>query len=384
MTMPYLTPSPTNSSQSSCTSDRDIEETASSSSYSSIFYSDDNGDPHHISLTFLPPVVSFAPNSPRNDPPLPLNLPNPIPDSFALDMFKKLFHDLSFPEIISATSVDSRCSIQFNLQDSDSKKYEAHIYPHNPSPASSQRRVHQLLDRIRMLDECESSHTPKGILQFRYPTYAVVVFNETPALTIQHFFQRALDQVPMGLVFHLAGKILNALNELHRENIVHGNISPECIHLRLNDQNVEIVFTHLHHLLEDYIFNSEEFGIVGGLCKQKNMQHKYSSVEVQKGNNPGRKDDFQAWIYVVLFMIKGSLGWEQESDEDSMIEMKLDTSSEGAFSGVPVVFKDLFQEIRSSTRSWHICCDCIRQRLVRAAEEYGSSDEWDWQVFNTV
>ena len=107
------------------------------------------------------------------------------------------------------------------------------------------------------------------------------------------------------------------------------------------------MFTYLPHLFEEefFFFITDEFGIERNLCKQKSMQHKYSSVEVQAGDCPGMKDDLQAWIYVVLFMIKGSLGWEQESDEDSMIEMKLDSSSKEAFSDVPVVFEDLFQEI---------------------------------------
>ena len=91
-----------------------------------------------------------------------------------------------------------------------------------------------------MLDECELSHTPEGTLQVRYPTYAVVAFKGTPVPTNLHFFQNALqiDQVPMGLVFHLAVKILDALNELLREDIVHGNISPECIYLRRDERNV--------------------------------------------------------------------------------------------------------------------------------------------------
>lgn len=48
----------------------------------------------------------------------------------------------------------------------------------------------------------------------------------------------------------------------------------------------------------------------------------YISLNVHNLHQPSRRDDVESTLYIMIYMLFGSLDWEDEKDEDKIIEMK--------------------------------------------------------------
>ena len=101
-------------------------------------------------------------------------------------------------------------------------------------------------------------------------------------------------------------KLLYCIESVHNSGIIHRDIKPSNFLLNLNYNDIIMID---FGLAKQYINKS-------GLHRNNNIHSSitgtvmYISLNVHNGNEPSRRDDLISMIYVIIYLLKGSLPWQ--------------------------------------------------------------------------
>jgi serine/threonine protein kinase len=172
-----------------------------------------------------------------------------------------------------------------------------------------------------------------------------------------------------GTVCHIGIEILNRLELLHDNDILHNDIKPSNLAWgRYSNgliENKETIYLTDFGLSRRYAFNIESLDNCAKNNHNNNKYHYYNEKEnlfqgtplymgeqVLNGYRPSRKSDLESFIYSLLYMLHGEPIWAEEirNKKKSFKEIKKIRKNEEIdqlFKDFPYQFKHLYLEIKN-------------------------------------
>ncbi len=181
--------------------------------------------------------------------------------------------------------------------------------------------------------------------------YMVIDLYDKTLQTVSYEYKKA---VPVALVRAYALQMMQILSAVHEKGFVHRDIKPENFMIKCagNDTLYLIDFG----LARTYI-DSETKAHRANRIRTANADGKisvtgtsrYISPNVHEGNEPSRRDDLISAMYVISYLLKGSLPWKTSGSNESeaLVEMKKKILPEELFLGLPNSYVDIFKYLSS-------------------------------------
>ena len=181
--------------------------------------------------------------------------------------------------------------------------------------------------------------------------YMVIDLYDKTLQTVSYEYKKA---VPVALVRAYALQMMQILSAVHEKGFVHRDIKPENFMIKCagNDTLYLIDFG----LARTYI-DSETKAHRANRIRTANADGKisvtgtsrYISPNVHEGNEPSRRDDLISAMYVISYLLKGSLPWKTSGSNESeaLSEMKKKILPEELFLGLPNSYVDIFKYLSS-------------------------------------
>jgi casein kinase 1, epsilon len=180
--------------------------------------------------------------------------------------------------------------------------------------------------------------------------YMVIDLYDKTLQTVSYDYKKA---VPVALVRAYALQMMQILSAIHEKGFVHRDIKPENFMIKCGDQTLYLIDfglartyidseTKMHRKNRIRAANADGKISVTGTSR-------YISPNVHEGNEPSRRDDLISAMYVISYLLKGSLPWKTSGSNDSeaLIEMKKKILPEELFLGLPNSYVDIFKYLSS-------------------------------------
>jgi casein kinase 1 epsilon len=169
--------------------------------------------------------------------------------------------------------------------------------------------------------------------------------------TLQTISYEHKKAVPLPLVRAYASQIVHILSAVHEKGFVHRDIKPENFMTKCSDSNLYLIDfglartyidseTKMHRVNKMRIADAEGKISVTGTSR-------YISANVHDGNEPSRRDDLISAMYVISYLLKGSLPWKTSGSNEALAEMKKNIQPEELFIGLPTSYVDTFKYLSS-------------------------------------
>ncbi|CAK85816.1 unnamed protein product (macronuclear) [Paramecium tetraurelia] len=200
---------------------------------------------------------------------------------------------------------------------------------------SSLLREAEILKRLQHLQ-----HIPK--------LYWAGKEQDSHVLVIQHLgrdlthYMKTFRKFSLKCVLNVAEQMINILESLHKNKVLHRDIKPENVLVGKDDDENSL-----------YIV---DFGI-SKFFKDENESHisfrekqpfigttRYASINAHKGYSLSRRDDMESLGYMLIFLLKGQLPWQniQFTSEENKIkqvgQMKMKMEVSELCKGLPIEF----------------------------------------------
>lgn len=193
------------------------------------------------------------------------------------------------------------------------------------------------------------SGTP-GIPTLRYygipdhNRYMVIDLYDKTLQTISYEHKKA---VPVPLVRKYASQIVHILSAVHEKGFVHRDIKPENFMTKCADGNLYLIDfglarTYIDSETKMHRANKIRAANVDGKISVTGTS-RYISPNVHDGNEPSRRDDLISAMYVISYLLKGSLPWKTSGSNEALAEMKKNVQPEELFLGLPASYIDIFK-----------------------------------------
>ena len=178
--------------------------------------------------------------------------------------------------------------------------------------------------------------------------YMVIDLFDKTLQTVSYEHKKA---VPIALVRAYALQIMQILSAVHEKGFVHRDIKPENFMIK-RDGIADPLYLIDFGLARTYI-DSETKMHRKNRIRAANADGKisvtgtsrYISPNVHEGNEPSRRDDLISAMYVISYLLKGSLPWKTSgsNESDALVEMKKKILPEELFLGLPASYVEIFK-----------------------------------------
>lgn len=123
----------------------------------------------------------------------------------------------------------------------------------------------------------------------------------------------------LNTTIQLSIQMLKIIQSIHEKNLVHRDIKPENFLFGLNDKKnqlylIDFGFTKTFIKDEKHIEMKKTTCIIG--------TSNFVSINVHKGCEPSRRDDLESFLYVMLYLLRGTLEWSKESNDNDKCKIK--------------------------------------------------------------
>ena len=181
------------------------------------------------------------------------------------------------------------------------------------------------------------------------PLYSVMIM-DLMGPNLQQLFSHYGPHFSLKTVLQLADQMIETIEFIHSKSFVHRDISTNNFLIGLGKNCSRIYLT--------------DFGmakkLTNGFCQQPvRIQRpligtpRFASIAAHRGQELSRKDDLESLVYVLLYLIRGSLPWSGLSANSSrekleqIVQIKVSFSVSSLCEGLPVEFLCFVQHIRS-------------------------------------
>jgi serine/threonine protein kinase len=182
--------------------------------------------------------------------------------------------------------------------------------------------------------------------------YMVIDLYDKTLQTVSYDYKKA---VPVALVRAYAAQIMHIISAVHEKGFVHRDIKPENFMIKCDDQTLYLIDfglarTYIDSETKMHRDNKVRTADADGKISVTGTS-RYISINVHDGNEPSTRDDLISAMYVISYLLKGSLPWKISVSNDALIEMKRKILPEELFLGLPKSYVDIFNYL--SLLSYH-------------------------------
>ena len=177
--------------------------------------------------------------------------------------------------------------------------------------------------------------------------YMVIDLYDKTLQTVSYEYKKA---VPVALVRAYAVQMMQILSAVHEKGFVHRDIKPENFMTKCTTDGTLYLIdfglartyidseTKMHRKNRIRAANADGKISVTGTSR-------YISPNVHEGNEPSRRDDLISAMYVISYLLKGSLPWKTSgsNESDALVEMKKKILPEELFLGLPASYVEIFK-----------------------------------------
>jgi casein kinase 1 len=184
-------------------------------------------------------------------------------------------------------------------------------------------------------------------------------------------------------VVMIADQLLTLLEQIHTKNLLHRDIKPENILVGRGDQADTIFFVdfgiskYYKDNLGRHIPFRDKKSFIGTT--------RYASIAAHIGNEISRKDDLESLAYVIIFLAKGVLPWQNlnvsESEKTKKVgEIKAKTPVEELCKGLPEEFSKYLLYVKNLTFKENPDYNYLKGLLLKVAmtNDIAMDNQWDW------
>lgn len=182
----------------------------------------------------------------------------------------------------------------------------------------------------------------------------------------------------------LANQIIPLIEQIHEKNIIHRDIKPENILIGKNDMSNIIyildfgISKNFRDMHGRHIIYRENKPFIGTT--------RYASISSHKGYELARRDDLESLGYMLLFLKKGSLPWQNltvsEKEKNKIVgKMKDNISNIDLCRDLPAEFVIYFDYVKGLNFKDEPDYTYLRSLFIKIAQEHHFDLEdnvWDW------
>ncbi|OCT84221.1 VRK serine/threonine kinase 3 L homeolog isoform X2 [Xenopus laevis] len=137
---------------------------------------------------------------------------------------------------------------------------------------------------------------------------------------LQSIIDEEDGKLPEKAVFHIACRIINALEYIHENEYVHGDITAENIFVNQNETSE--VYLAGYYFAFRYCPGGEHVTYREGSRSLHEGTAEFISVDIHKGAAPSRRSDLESLGYCMLKWLCGSLPWSELTNANTIMEQK--------------------------------------------------------------
>ena len=152
----------------------------------------------------------------------------------------------------------------------------------------------------------------------------------------------------------------DAIEKLHRASIIHGYICPDSLVLAKKDQGYYVFFRKL----ENSFFKKNIVNI-----QRKRVRNDFESLSENMGLSSSYRDDFEALVYTLLFMIDDTFEIKIQKNEHSNRDLKENLKKNNFLcKNIPIEISELFYYVSLVSFNSVLDGEYIRGRFLNFFE----------------
>ena len=206
--------------------------------------------------------------------------------------------------------------------------------------------------------------------------------------SLEDIFENVLQRKPMSLrcVCNIGYQMIEILEFIHNKNIIHRDIKPDNF-LMSNGDNKYLYILDFG-LAVKYRENnkSKHFPLIKG--RKLTGTARYASVNALNGLTQSRRDDIESVGYVLLYLLKGKLPWQnlmirnKEERYHKIMEIKRDIPTTELCKDFPEEFQQYFDYVRKLEYEEDPDYDMIKNlfKNVLKKSEFEIDYYYDWDI----
>ena len=273
----------------------------------------------------------------------------------------------SFGEIYQATNLQTGMKVGIKVEQSD------HAYP-------------QLLYESRIYDSLRGGPGIPYLYWYGSESIYNFLVMDLLGLSFEALLDQCNRQFSLKTLLQIADQMVTRIEYLHTNYYIHRDIKPENFVIGLGDRcNLIYVIDYglckkyMNHRTGDHIQYIEGKALTGTA--------RYVSISTHIGIEQSRRDDLEGLAYVLVYLGKGKLPWQDlgvvdKNDRYEAIKnMKMRTSTAELCEGIPREFRIFLEYARSlgfeETPNYTYLKELFRDLMIKSRFELDYNFDWD-------
>jgi casein kinase 1 len=225
----------------------------------------------------------------------------------------------------------------------------------------------QLLYESRIYHELQGTPgIPKMVYSGTEGSYNVMVLERLGSDLETILQSKSQGKISLEETFKFGEEALTILENFHNQGFVHRDIKPDNF---LTDSEGRGLYL-IDFGLSKYLRDSKGHHIEPNNRKNLTGTPRYASIANHKGRDQGRRDDLESLGYVMIYLLRGSLPWQELSGYGNILRNKQSMLSSGKmFKDVPPSFYKYFKYVSSLGFSDRPDYSYLRRLLKRRREK---------------
>lgn len=163
--------------------------------------------------------------------------------------------------------------------------------------------------------------------------------------TLDQALKSASGQLPEPLVATMGLQLVDIFEYLHSKKLLFVDVKPDNFMLERSDSESQVYCV-------DFGI-SERYVAVNGKHKELRLNGAivgtpaYLSLHCHSGGSAGRRDDLEAMVYVLVYLMRGNLPWSSAKSDEEGAKIKRDTSHESLCAGFSHQWVRLLENLRA-------------------------------------